>query len=112
MKVALIIEHFDATRGAAEHLAVWVANALAKGGHEVHVVCHDVTSRINRYRQATQRAMFCGKICRIVSCHVCGAVCGTCAPSAGGGSTMPSPARLIEMAAQPISNANVVTTSK
>ena len=37
-KVALIIEQFVATRGAAEHLAVWVANALAKGGYEVHVV--------------------------------------------------------------------------
>jgi len=56
MKIALVIEHFDATRGGAEHLAVWVANELAKRGHEVHVVCHDVTSRVNRYRQATQRA--------------------------------------------------------
>jgi len=56
MKIALVIEHFDATRGAAEHLAVWLANALARRGHEVHVVCHDVSSRINRYRQATLRA--------------------------------------------------------
>ena len=56
MRIALVIEHFDATRGAAEHLAVWLANALATRGHEVHVVCHDVSSRINRYRQATLRA--------------------------------------------------------
>jgi UDP-glucose:(heptosyl)LPS alpha-1,3-glucosyltransferase len=58
MKIALVIEHFDATRGAAEHLAVWLANGLARRGHEVHVVCHDVSSRINRYRQATLRASF------------------------------------------------------
>ena len=45
MKIALVIEHFDATRGGAEHLAVWVANELSRRGHEVHVVCHDVTSR-------------------------------------------------------------------
>jgi UDP-glucose:(heptosyl)LPS alpha-1,3-glucosyltransferase len=56
MKIALVIEHFDATRGGAEHLAVWVANELSRRGHDVHVVCHDVTSRVNRYRQATQRA--------------------------------------------------------
>jgi UDP-glucose:(heptosyl)LPS alpha-1,3-glucosyltransferase len=56
MKIALVIEHFDATRGAAEHLAVWLANGLATRGHEVHVICHDVSSRINRYRQATLRA--------------------------------------------------------
>jgi UDP-glucose:(heptosyl)LPS alpha-1,3-glucosyltransferase len=56
MKIALIIEHFDATRGAAEHLAVWLANSLAKRGHDVHVICHDVSARINRYRQATLRA--------------------------------------------------------
>ncbi len=56
MKVALIIEHFDATRGGAEHLTVWIANELARRGHEVHIVCHDVTSRINKYRQATLRA--------------------------------------------------------
>jgi glycosyltransferase involved in cell wall biosynthesis len=56
MKIALVIEHFDATRGAGEHLAVWLANGLARRGHEVHVICHDVASRINRYRQATLRA--------------------------------------------------------
>ncbi len=58
MKIALVIEHFDATRGAAEHLAVWLANSLARRGHDVHVVCHDVSSRINRYRQATLRASY------------------------------------------------------
>jgi len=56
MKVALIIEHFDATRGGAEHFTVWLAKELAARGHEVHVVCHDVAPRVNRYRQATQRA--------------------------------------------------------
>jgi UDP-glucose:(heptosyl)LPS alpha-1,3-glucosyltransferase len=56
MKVALIIEHFDATRGGAEHFTVWLAKGLAGRGHEVHVVCHDVAPRVNRYRQATQRA--------------------------------------------------------
>ncbi len=56
MKVALIIEHFDATRGGAEHFTVWLAKALAGRGHEVHVVCHDVAPRVNKYRQATQRA--------------------------------------------------------
>jgi UDP-glucose:(heptosyl)LPS alpha-1,3-glucosyltransferase len=56
VNVALIIEHFDKTRGAAEHMAVWLANELAGRGHTVHVVCHDVSARINRYRQATLRA--------------------------------------------------------
>jgi UDP-glucose:(heptosyl)LPS alpha-1,3-glucosyltransferase len=56
MKIALIIEHFDATRGGAEHFTVWLAHELAARGHEVHVVCHDVAPRINKYRQATQRA--------------------------------------------------------
>ena len=56
LTVALIIEHFDATRGGAEYLTVWLAGELAKAGLEVHVVCHDVASRINRYRAATQRA--------------------------------------------------------
>lgn len=56
MRIALIIEHFDPTRGGAEHFTVWLAGALAKRGHEVHIVCHDVAARVNRYRQATQRA--------------------------------------------------------
>jgi glycosyltransferase involved in cell wall biosynthesis len=56
MKIALVVEHFDAMRGGAEHVAVWLAGQLAARGHEVHVVCHDVSDRVNRYRQATQRA--------------------------------------------------------
>jgi len=59
MKITLIIEHFDPTRGGAERFTVWLAGELAKRGHDVHVVCHDVApipSRIDRYRQATQRA--------------------------------------------------------
>jgi UDP-glucose:(heptosyl)LPS alpha-1,3-glucosyltransferase len=56
MKIALIIEHFDATRGGAEHFTVWLAKELAARGEEVHVVCHDVAAKVNRYRQATQRA--------------------------------------------------------
>lgn len=59
MKIALIIEHFDAARGGrggAEHVAVWLAQELVRRGHEVHVICHDVAARINRYRQATLRA--------------------------------------------------------
>ncbi|HVT80412.1 MAG TPA: glycosyltransferase family 4 protein [Phycisphaerae bacterium] len=58
MKLAIVIEHFDATRGAAEHLAVWLAHQMQKSGHEVHVLCHDVAARINRFRQATLRASF------------------------------------------------------
>ena len=56
MKIALIIEHFDAgrTQGAgAERLVVWLARELASAGHDVHVICHDKLARINRYRQAT-----------------------------------------------------------
>jgi UDP-glucose:(heptosyl)LPS alpha-1,3-glucosyltransferase len=56
MRIALIIEHFDATRGGAEHFTVWLAKELVTRGHEVHVVCHDVAARVNKYRQATQRA--------------------------------------------------------
>ncbi len=56
MNVALIIEHFDPSRGGAQRLAVWIASELSRAGHEVHVVCHDYSSRTNRYRQATLRA--------------------------------------------------------
>ncbi len=56
MRIALIIEHFDASRGGAEAFTVWLAAQLAERGHDVHVICHDVSSRINRYRAATQRA--------------------------------------------------------
>ncbi len=58
MKIAIVIEHFDASHGGTEHLAVWVAQQMHRRGHEVHVVCHDVAARINRYRQATLRASF------------------------------------------------------
>lgn len=56
LKVALIIEHFDPSRGGAEHLTFWLAGELVKAGLDVHVVCHDVGARINRYRAASQRA--------------------------------------------------------
>jgi len=59
MKIAIIIEHFDPSRtqgAGAERLAVWLAREFRHTGHEVHVICHDVSARINRYRQATLRA--------------------------------------------------------
>src|SRR5262245_56025573 len=56
LSIALIIEHFDSSRGGAEHLTHWLAGQLAAAGITVHVVCHDVGHRINRYRAATQRA--------------------------------------------------------
>jgi UDP-glucose:(heptosyl)LPS alpha-1,3-glucosyltransferase len=63
MKLALIIEHFNPTRGGAEHFTVWLAGQLVrrtdasgKRKHEVHVICHDLAAQVNRYRQATQRA--------------------------------------------------------
>src|SRR5271170_1692966 len=56
MKIALIIEHFDATRGGAEYFTVWLAKELAARKHDVHIVCHDVAARVSKYRQATQRA--------------------------------------------------------
>ena len=48
MRIALVIEHFDATRGGAEQLAVWLAGEMARRGHEVHVVCHDVAARVGK----------------------------------------------------------------
>jgi len=56
MKVALIIEHFDANRGGAEHLTVWLAGQLLAAGIEVHIVCHDVAHRVSRLGAATRRA--------------------------------------------------------
>ncbi len=56
MKITLIIEHFDAGRGGAEAFTVWLAEQLVARGEEVHVVCHDVNAKVNKYRQATQRA--------------------------------------------------------
>src|SRR4051812_42486932 len=53
MKIALVIEHFDATRGGAEHIAVWLAGKLAERGHEGHVLCHDAKRRLQAMRGAT-----------------------------------------------------------
>ncbi len=52
MKIALVIEHFDAARGGAEHFAVWLAEQLVQHGHDVHVLCHDSARRSDRYRAA------------------------------------------------------------
>jgi len=54
MKIAIIIEHFDAARGGAERFAVWLAGQLVRRGHEVHVVCHDAQRRIHPRRAAHQ----------------------------------------------------------
>ena len=56
LTVVLIIEHFNASSNGATQLAYWLAGQLARAGVNVHVVCHDVAHRINRYRAATQRA--------------------------------------------------------
>lgn len=56
MKIALIIEHFDPTRGGAEYVAVWLAGELARRGHEVHVLCHDAKRRLQPMRAAHQGA--------------------------------------------------------
>lgn len=53
MRIALIIEHFDSARGGAERMTVWLAQQLAKRGHQVHVVCHNTSANINKYRRAT-----------------------------------------------------------
>lgn len=52
MKIALVIEHFDAARGGAEHFAVWLAGQLVGRGHDVHVVCHDSRRHRDRYQAA------------------------------------------------------------
>jgi len=56
MKIALVIEHFDAARGGAEHFAVWLAGQLVSRGHDVHVVCHDSHRRRDRYQAAHRGA--------------------------------------------------------
>ncbi len=56
MKIALIIEHFDAARGGAEQYAVWLAGQLAQAGHEVHVLCHDRGRFFAKYSEAKRRA--------------------------------------------------------
>lgn len=56
MKIALIIEHFDPSRGGAEAYTFWLAEQLALRGHEVHAVCHDSARRRYRYQAAHQGA--------------------------------------------------------
>ena len=56
MKIAMIIEHYDATRGGAEAITVWLSGKLAAAGHDVHVLCHDHTPRVNRYHAASRGA--------------------------------------------------------
>ena len=56
MKIALVIEHFDAARGGAEHFAVWLAGQLVARGHDVHVVCHDSRRHRDRYQAAHRGA--------------------------------------------------------
>ncbi len=56
MKIAMVIEHLDPTRGSSETLALWSAQELARRGHEIHVICHDSRKRVNRYRAATNGA--------------------------------------------------------
>lgn len=56
MKIALVIEHFDALRGGAERFAVWLAGELARRGVQVEVLCHDARARYNPNRAAHQGA--------------------------------------------------------
>lgn len=56
MKIALVIEHFDAARGGAEHFAVWLAEQLVASGHDVQVVCHKSSRRRDRYQAAHRGA--------------------------------------------------------
>ncbi len=56
MKIALIIEHFDPARGGAENYTYWLAEQLARRGHEVHAVCHDSARRRHKYQAAHQGA--------------------------------------------------------
>ena len=56
MKIALIIEHFDPSRGGAENYTYWLAGQLVGRGHEVHVVCHDSARRRYKYQAAHQGA--------------------------------------------------------
>ena len=60
----------------------------------------------------TDLAMFSGKMWSTISCQVRDAAAGNWLASMLAGSVMPSPAREIVMAAQPMSSASVVTTSK
>ena len=60
----------------------------------------------------TDLAMFSGKMWSTISCHVRDVAAGNWLASTLPGRVMPSPAREIVMAAQPIRSARVVTTSK
>jgi UDP-glucose:(heptosyl)LPS alpha-1,3-glucosyltransferase len=52
MKIALIIEHFDPSRGGAENYTFWLAEHLARRGHDVHAVCHDSARMRHKYQAA------------------------------------------------------------
>ena len=52
MKIALIIEHFDPSRGGAENYTFWLAEQLARRGHDVHAVCHDSARMRHKYQAA------------------------------------------------------------
>ncbi|MBI2477103.1 MAG: glycosyltransferase, partial [Planctomycetia bacterium] len=42
MRIGLVVERFDPQHGGAEHWTHQHATALARRGHEVHVVCESV----------------------------------------------------------------------
>jgi UDP-glucose:(heptosyl)LPS alpha-1,3-glucosyltransferase len=56
LKIALIIEHFDPSRGGAENYTFWLAEQLARRGHDVHAVCHDSARKRHKYQAAHQGA--------------------------------------------------------
>ena len=56
--------------------------------------------------------MFSGKMWSTTSCQVRDTAAGSWLASMVAGSVMPSPARLMEIAAHPMRSASVVTTSK
>ena len=56
MKIALIIEHFDPSRGGAENYTFWLSEQLARRGHEVHALCHDSARKRHKYQAAHQGA--------------------------------------------------------
>ncbi len=56
MKIALIIEHFDPSRGGAENYTFWLSEQLALRGHEVHALCHDSARKRHKYQAAHQGA--------------------------------------------------------
>ncbi len=56
MKIALIIEHFDPSRGGAENYTFWLSEQLARRGHEVHALCHDSARKRHKYQAAHEGA--------------------------------------------------------